>query len=350
VSVLNDIKALIWWGTDPDTRELIMGWELQIGEIKQTYVTDDEIWQALNNFYFHGTTKMSYKYGLLKSLIENLYNVNEKLELNFNDLFYSFTKIYWNLVIHHNLWQSNDQKQMSSIQNVLEDACSINSIPRELTFDKLSDKLQLDILKSVKKIGKKYVIGAFYSDTNNFFYAFDLKKEYLKFNQPVYHFLQKYQRIITYLTNYHLSKFLETYNSVPNINYILNKVDTISKRESLEKFYNILSCYYETSCFYCEKKITKGNRNTHIDHFIPWSFIQNDNLWNLVIACQKCNTRKNDKLAEKKFLYEILDRNDNLSEKMKQENEDYFRNYKSDKLIQLYDYSIYNGLSEIWCP
>jgi hypothetical protein len=96
-----------------------MGWDLKIGEIKETYITDEEIWQALNNFYFHGSTTMSYKYGFLKSLLENLYNVNENFDLNFDDLFYSFTKIYWILVIHLNLRQSNNKKQVSSIQKFI---------------------------------------------------------------------------------------------------------------------------------------------------------------------------------------------------------------------------------------
>ncbi|MEH7158954.1 hypothetical protein [Neobacillus drentensis] len=173
------------------------GWDLKVGEIKQSYVTDDDIWKALNKFYTHGSKTMSYKFGLLKSLIENLYNVNERLELRFDDLFYSFTQIYWNLVIHHQLWQSNSKNQRSSIQRSLEDFCQYYSIPSEWTFDKLPDYLQNKVIASVKKNGKKYVIGAFYIDTNSFFYEFDLKHEYLKLNLPVYRFLQKHQRMLT---------------------------------------------------------------------------------------------------------------------------------------------------------
>jgi hypothetical protein len=133
----------------------LAGWNLKIGEIKQTYVTDEEIWIAINQFYTHGTKKMSYKFGLLKSLIENLYNVNDRLELKFNDLFYSFTKIYWNLVIHHQLWQSNAKNQPSSIQKILEGYFQVYSIPRQWTFDKLPVGLQVEILESIKKKWKK---------------------------------------------------------------------------------------------------------------------------------------------------------------------------------------------------
>jgi hypothetical protein len=52
-----------------------------------------------------------------------------------------------------------------------------------MTFDRLKDSTQLEVLNTIKKIGKRYVIGAFYTDTNSFFYEFDLKREYLKFNK-----------------------------------------------------------------------------------------------------------------------------------------------------------------------
>lgn len=327
-----------------------MGWELKVGEIKQSYVTNEEIWQALNNFYYRSQVTMSYKYGYFKSLIENLYNVNKNLELNYDALFYSFTKIYWNLVVHHNLWQSNNKNQPSIIQKILQNYCEEYSIPKEWTFDKLEASLQLEIIKKIKNKGKRYVIGAFYEDTNELFYEFDLKSEYLKFNPPVYKFLQKHQRILTFLINYHLAKFLERNNTVPNINYLLSKVEVISKRGSLYEFYEILSKYEDNLCFYCGKKLSKKNRQTHVDHFIPWSFIQTDNLWNLVLSCQKCNIQKKDKLADNEFLYNIIERNKKLIKTVEKEEKGYFNNYLDEKLVSLYEYSLFNGYVDFWKP
>jgi 5-methylcytosine-specific restriction endonuclease McrA len=79
-------------------------------------------------------------------------------------------------------------------------------------------------------------------------------------------------------------------------------VEAVSKRESLNHYLQILSQYDEQVCFYCGHSLSSIKRKTHIDHFIPWSYVQNDTLWNLVIACQKCNTRKSDKLTEEKYL------------------------------------------------
>ena len=71
----------------------------------------------------------SYKCGFFKALLENLYQVNEELELDYDRIFYSFTKIYWNLCIHRSLWQSNNKNQPSEIQKILEGYAERYEIP-----------------------------------------------------------------------------------------------------------------------------------------------------------------------------------------------------------------------------
>lgn len=328
-----------------------MGWDLKIGELQQEYVTDSEIWKALNNFFHSSKVTMSYKYGFFKSLIENLYNVNENLELSYSNIFNSFTKIYWNLTIHHKLFQSNNKNQISSIHKILYNYSNQFAIPCDLKFDNVNPILQLEIVKEVKKKGKRYVIGAFYGDTNGLFYEFKLKSEYLRFNPQVYNFLQRHQRTLIYLTNYHLAKFLEKYNDVPHINNLVNRIENISKRASLSEYYNILIKHYAKVCFYCNQNLSNKRSHVHIDHFIPWSFIQTDNLWNLVLSCPKCNVQKNNKLAINKYLGSIIDRNSDIMTKIQRDElNNYFINYDNQKLLTIYDFSIYNGICEFWEP
>lgn len=91
-----------------------MSHDLKIGEIRELYVTEDVIWQHLNNFYYRSAVSTSYKYVFFKSLLENLYNVGDDLSLSYDQIFYSFTTIYWNLVIHHDLEQSpNKNKRLA---------------------------------------------------------------------------------------------------------------------------------------------------------------------------------------------------------------------------------------------
>jgi hypothetical protein len=327
-----------------------MTWNLKIGEIKETYLTEQQIWQMFNMFFSpKSKNTMTYKFGLIKSLIENLYNVNENLEINYYQLFESFTKIYWNLVVHHQLRQSNSSSMNSAIEKVLVNFQKELSISNDFRFDKLPYDLQLEIVQQVKKVGKRYVIGALYGDSKGIIYKFDLKKEYLRINEAVYKFMLKYQKILTYLTNYHLALFLEKYNRAEDTVQMLMKVENVSKRSSLDMFYNILISFGDKACFYCGKML--NDRTTaHVDHFIPWSFVQTDQLWNLVLACRSCNISKRDRIAKEIFLDSLIERNEQLTASKEAIIIKEFKFYQSKKLQDLYHYSIVNGFEHQWSP
>ncbi|MFC4799424.1 HNH endonuclease [Neobacillus sp. GCM10023253] len=326
-----------------------MSHKLQVGEMKASYLTDKEIWGHFN-YIFSSKSKNSttYKFVLIKSLLENLYNVNDKLELNYSSLFSSFAKIYWNLVIHHNLNQINMTDKRAEVQNILLNIQSKYQIPETVVFDRLSAEIQVEIINKVKKKCKINVMGAIYGDTGCTIYDFDNQKEQLRMNSTFYSFMQRFQRVLNYLTNYHLALFLEKFNERGDTTNLLLKVENVSKRSSLDQFYQVLSSFYNGKCFYCGRAIRK--ENAHVDHFIPWSFVQADQLWNLVIACSACNLSKSDKLANKIFLETVMDRNETLIAIPELRTREDMKVYSSNKLKDLYHYSVENGFTDIWTP
>jgi hypothetical protein len=60
----------------------------------------------------------------------------------------------------------------------------------------------------------------------------------------------------------------------------------------------------EAPCFYCERTIS-GTVNAHVDHVIPWSFMLSDPLWDLVVACERCNLAKSDVLPHRDYLMKL---------------------------------------------
>jgi CRISPR/Cas system Type II protein with McrA/HNH and RuvC-like nuclease domain len=327
-----------------------MSHKLQVGEMKTAYLTDKEIWGHFN-YIFSSKSRNSttYKFVLIKSLLENLYNVNDKLELNYFNLFGSFARIYWNLVVHHNLNQINMVGKKSEVQKILLQVREKNQIPIRLVFDKLTNELQLEIINRVKKRCKINVMGAVYGDAGSTIYDFDNEKEYIRMNGSFYSFMQRFQRILNYLTNYQLALFLEKFNEHGDTTNLLMKVENVSKRSSLDQFYQILSSFYNGKCFYCGKPIKKKEA-AHVDHFIPWSFVQADQLWNLVIACSACNLSKSDKLAKADYLHLLIDRNDTLVKDQQILVREDMKVYSNKKLEELFTYSIDNGFTDFWVP
>ena len=58
---------------------------------------------------------------------------------------------------------------------------------------------------------------------------------------------------------------------------------------------------------------TRRDLSTTVDHVIPWSFLLEDDLWDLVLACYRCNSTKSDWLPDHAFIEKLLLRNRELS-------------------------------------
>lgn len=334
-------------GTMENSR--VSNWDSKIGEIRAEYfvIAEEDIWKLFNIVYSSNSKNTTtYKYGLIKALISNLYETNENLELTFDQIFYHFTKIYWNLVVHHNLKQI---KTNSAVERVLKEFQTERCIPSEEKFDNLSSEWQLELIKRVKVQAKKYVFGALHGDTKGGLYGFDVKQECFRFNAPVHSFMKKYQRVLTALTNYHFSQMLEKLNDIPNVYYLITKIENITRRTSMDQFYKLLVAYDENGCFYCGKTLESSRKQVHVDHFIPWSFVQTDSLWNLVLSCAKCNLSKNALLPAEQYLGDIVERNEVLI-KIPSIPRRHFLNYNDEKIQQLYAYTCMNGYENRWKP
>ena len=72
------------------------GYDLTEGRYENRTLSDDEMWSAFSNlFSSHSKNSSSYKFGFLKSIMDNLYNVDQNLTLTFDQLFGTFTEVYW---------------------------------------------------------------------------------------------------------------------------------------------------------------------------------------------------------------------------------------------------------------
>lgn len=160
---------------------------------------------------------------------------------------------------------------------------------------------------------KKCVIGALYNDFEGKLYAFDLNGEGIYLSYEAYCFLSKYKMEIEKLNYYSWARFLEKVNDDNVLVRILEKLDLATpQRKDLSMYRDILfKEFQENRCFYCGKKLSK---NIHVDHFIPWMFVKNDNLWNFVLACPECNLRKSDNLVSHDYITKIQERNEVIRE------------------------------------
>lgn len=325
------------------------GFDLKEGEYEEKTASDDELWSAFAwVFSSKSRNDSSYKYGFLKSIIDNLYNVDVDLKLTFDQLFSKFAEIYWNLILKHGLRQkaaTNDNRE-TYLEQVLYSAVDKYKIYEPIPYESLTTEMMIEISHQVKIKCKKYVVGALFEDTKRLFYSFSKKGEWIKINPIMYEFICKHKLVIEKLNYYEWARFLEKINEENVANKLLYKIDESAKRNNLSAYRQILYEEFESrNCFYCGKPLRFDNID--VDHFIPWSFIKDDNLWNLVLSCPKCNREKNDKLPELKYLTDIIDRNRHI---VIEHSRPEMENYSERMIGYVYNWAKINGYDKIWQP
>ncbi|AYC28472.1 HNH endonuclease [Paenisporosarcina cavernae] len=317
-----------------------MGWDLTAAESKDDYLTENDLWRHTQHFLMDASHTTSYKHVLMKALLESIAEITNSCELSFVQISRHVTKIYWNLVVTNNIRQLNSNSTISSVEKILYSFQEKYSIPSEWNFDQLIDKQQEELIKHINKVYKQYVFGSFYKSFNGSIFSFNKNEEWVRLNPPYVIFFERYKRILMNATNYQLALFLEKHNSHSVMTNLLRKLEFLSARQSLQEFKFLLQKQGTETCFYCHQGLVKS----HVDHFIPWSYMQNDVLWNFVLACPRCNTSKGNKLADNNFLSRLIDRNNQWQDLM------VTSNYSEEKLHRLYHFAESNGFATDWRP
>lgn len=121
-------------------------------------------------------------------------------------------------------------------------------------------------------------------------------------NDEWFKYIKDNQAIIKGWTNYKLIYFLQKKNpNVPAIPLKLEPPYTRDLTNSKKLWRYIISGNTEIKDIYTNKEFTVENFNKYgvmsIDHFIPWSFVLHDEMWNLVPTFKNINSSKNNNLV-----------------------------------------------------
>jgi len=108
-------------------------------------------------------------------------------------------------------------------------------------------------------------------------------------------YLKSHFAIIESWIFWHWVNYLQGKN--PNALALVNKLQKPSVRASLShqtKYWKTVIAHTELKCIFSKKTITLNDIS--LDHFLPWSFIGHDQLWNLIPVSRSVNSSKSDNL------------------------------------------------------
>tara|TARA_Y100000590_G_scaffold451053_1_gene591760 strand:- start:14 stop:1105 length:1092 start_codon:yes stop_codon:yes gene_type:complete len=313
-------------------------------------LTEEEFLKFFSDIWDRGTMDSTYKFALGRFLVEYCRQENPDLHVSFATIAKYFLKYFWPQVCRSNLKHNgHGNKRKPTIVTCIENNFKKDEDGNEIVYtvnygdwgkldhQEMEDKVKtcVDRLSNPKSNPKEEQLFCF----TNVPYAFqridnDFHNGYLfSYNQdgwvekpgktPVpkfdkYHgidinpkaatFFKKYNRILEKVVILEWTRFLEKFNSTPKL---IEKTEGGKIERNLakaKKFTKILQESGFNTCFYNESHdLTSGK--IHADHVIPFSYIREDELWNYVLSCEKCNLAKSDYLPQEEFLEKLIRRN-----------------------------------------
>ena len=335
------------------------GWDAKENLIPFSPLTEGDVISLINSALL-GNSKhtTSYKFVFFKSILDNLFNVDlgssPEFFLSFDSISIRFAEIYWNLILKFKLRQMplNADGKISAIEKTLFDFCSrhgYSMTDTEFAFEGLQSEQQIELSEKIKKaVVTKYVLGAFCRDTNWKFYHFSKTQKWdgIFLNKDFFVVLSKYRSDFEKVNYFEWIKYLEGINKEEDSYMLASKLDKSTERENLDSYRKVLFEFGQIDCFYCGKKLSENA----VDHFVPWSFVKDDKLWNFVLACPDCNSRKSDRLASQAYLSNLKRRNEALIKMKHILVQKEFKYYTFSKLALMYNNAVFNGFKPGWEP
>lgn len=143
------------------------------------------------------------------------------------------------------------------------------------------------------------------SDDGAAFYRMDKKNRTLTVSPKWAVYVRANAALVEGWLNYKLIKYIQERN--PNVPAIPFKLFPPSERDrnlSVQaKFWHKIAQETPLYDLYTEKEFNRQNFDRYgkfsIDHFIPWSFVLHNEIWNLYPMFGKLNSAKNDRLPDK---------------------------------------------------
>lgn len=295
-----------------------MSWDSERGALSSEAISNDAYWQLFNFVFSENCKKTStYKFALLKSILDNLLNnipTERGEEILYEDIFEKFAESFWNLVVKYHLRQQalNRLGKTSKVEQIFNAVIEKNPVLAAVEFAVIDEKTRQSLVRKVLSECKRYVLGALYGDFQGKLYGFDQAGDRILLSHGAYEFLLRYKMEIEKLNYYAWAKFLEKINDESVLYGVIGKLElSLPERHSLKPYRDILFREFEScNCFYCGKKLDSAD--CHVDHFIPWSFIKEDKLWNFVLSCPLCNLKKSSILPEARFIPQLKAQNERI--------------------------------------
>ncbi|WP_414621153.1 HNH endonuclease domain-containing protein [Calothrix sp. CCY 0018] len=288
---------------------------------------DDSLDISTLSRLFESTTN-SYKYLYFLSLLDILKRENFDIvsPISFQEIIVEMLANAW---YPHNYFKlsfgTQDQiaNKLDSLQlEITEPILKFRDTDKKLLRTAISNQNINDIVTFISNYVPYRLIRPFYNEETRRFKDYDvnpaiitLSKNQFDNKKPLYCFnaekqkdcnaiilhpdwikyLEKNYTIVRGWASWEWLKYMQQRN--PNIPNVVNKIFMPQKRDSLSKqtkYWQTVLTHQEIKCIYSQVQLNKDEIS--LDHYLPWSFVAHDQLWNLIPTTPSVNSSKSNNL------------------------------------------------------
>jgi len=271
----------------------------------------------------------SYKYYWFLAILNHLKN-NQQSEIHISELIYEMIADVWYAVNYFNLSFGSQDKLSEKIGDLMGIHKLRGSIKKGelLTWMKVNreDKTLQGVVSDLSRYVPYRFLSPWFSNElrgvpdqhRNKHILINAEKRF-ETHQPIMYkykeysieinprwkaYMLKHLGILTGFTKYKLLQYLQKHNS--NVPGITEKLTPPNERNlhAAKKFWRIYSeLKGELHCIYTNEQLNP--KIISIDHFIPWSFVAHDQIWNLVPVNRTLNSSKGNRLPAEKYINDL---------------------------------------------
>jgi hypothetical protein len=256
------------------------------------------------------STVSTYKYYWFVSILDIVVK-EQRRQMSFWEVIAGMVAEAWYPIHYFRLSFGKSDSFYTQIIEIQQELKIPIDAKKEIIKNRIIENIHLPKIKSILNVFKANVPYRFLSPwikystdkqvsylsqsyTNNCLYL--IKDNTIEINPLWIHYINVNYLILKDYAYWNLAEFIQKRNpNVPDITSKLVKPITRNALTNQRKFWNT---YIEIKgpmpCIYSHKLLEK--KTFDLDHFIPWSYITTDLLWNIIPANHEANISKSDNL------------------------------------------------------
>jgi len=248
----------------------------------------------------------SYKPALLKALVR-LVRTDPAPAYTRTQIARQFLSLYWNQTIVYHLRQAPSLAREPVVLRAIRFAAERHRVRRLADLPPGAVERLIARLASALPV----VLKAFHASAPGAMpplFTWTSPESIVMLSAPGFRSLAEHGAELELIANHWWARYLERVNKLAP--YVIRKVEREgAERGSLTTFLHVLRQLDTLTCFYCDRRLDESVV-THVDHVLPWAFLLEDELWDLVLACAPCNLAKSDRLPDRSFVDRLQRRNE----------------------------------------